>query len=69
MTPLSARPDGKKIILVLTARRIENASGSSADWAAKTDFLVGRFIEVTPHAGGEAEHYNRLLCFFLLTSV
>jgi hypothetical protein len=55
VAPLHARTEDKKVILVTTAKRLSNASGKDADWAAKTDFLVGRFLGLTPHASNEAD--------------
>ena len=55
VAPLKARTEDKKIILVTTTKRLKNASGKDADWAAKTDFLVGRFLGLAPHAATEAD--------------
>jgi hypothetical protein len=53
--PLEAKTEDKKLTLVQTARRLEHANGTGADWAAKTDFLIYRYIGVAPHASNEAD--------------
>ena len=55
VAPLRAKTEDKKLILAQTARRLENASESSATWASKTDFIVNRFLGTVPHASNEAD--------------
>ena len=55
VAPLRAKTEDKKLILAQTARRLENASDNSATWAARTDFIVNRFLGTVPHASNEAE--------------
>ena len=66
VTPLSAKTEDKKLILMQTSKLIEHAKGTGSDWASKTNFMVNRFIGAVPHASNEAD--SQLQKFDLLSS-